>query len=459
MKNFTYRKHLDAIRGFACIAVVLFHTDLPLLSNGFVGVDVFFVLSGYLISSILIRQIAQIGSVNFSEFYCRRFRRLFPASCVTLILTALLYRLREVPEYVEKHAPTFIASSLYYENWYGLTIAMDYFTDKGSDQSPVVHFWSLSIEEQFYLFFPICLFLICKLFCNNLYYIFNCFLILFAGSMYVNYRLWTQSEMISYFSTFGRVYQLIIGTLLAIIIFSVEKSDKTKQKVDKFLSTEAKNVLDFLSGLIIFAFVQIIISCEMPAYYMGIVTSFMTFMLIFTLEFSAEDGLVKKYFLHNPIISLLGKISYGMYLTHVPICKFGDIFAIFPENLHQRAFLIFILTVFVSVIFQYAIEAPVAKNVVINKETVKRVLIFFTILTVLQPLLLGCILYSSFPINQLGFQKDLEPTDELCSRVKKLGSVLLTGDSYTLAWIKPFRDVHKGCNFTFRYSAYFEKFE
>ena len=86
------------------------------------------------------------GHLDLSNFYSRRFIRLFPASCFVLLTTAVSFKLFELPEYVKQHKMSFIASALCFENWYGLHIALDYFTDEGTDQSPVVHFWSLSVE-------------------------------------------------------------------------------------------------------------------------------------------------------------------------------------------------------------------------------------------------------------------------------------------------------------------------
>ena len=132
-----YRKHLDAIRGLACVAVVLFHCKVPFMVNGWIGVDMFFVLSGFLITSILLRELLESDRLNFRRFYCRRFVRLFPASATVLGITAVLFRYTEMPQYVRMHKQSFVASALYFQNWHGLSIALDYFTDEGSDHSLV----------------------------------------------------------------------------------------------------------------------------------------------------------------------------------------------------------------------------------------------------------------------------------------------------------------------------------
>ena len=113
--QFEHRIHLDAIRGLACIAVVLFHCEVPGFSNGFVGVDVFFVLSGYLISSKLLRELVSNGGLDVAGFYCRRFKRLFPASAAVLIVTAMLYKIFEIPKLVSEHKMSFVAASLYFQ--------------------------------------------------------------------------------------------------------------------------------------------------------------------------------------------------------------------------------------------------------------------------------------------------------------------------------------------------------
>ena len=152
----SYRPQLDGMRAVAVYLVVLFHAGYQRFSGGFIGVDVFFVLSGYLVTQLLLRDLSSLGNIRFSRFYARRYRRLLPASFVVLIVTAVVYSSIASPAEVAGAVNGFKSAFLYATNWYFITESTDYF---GADvsQNPVLHFWSLAIEEQFYLLWPIVL--------------------------------------------------------------------------------------------------------------------------------------------------------------------------------------------------------------------------------------------------------------------------------------------------------------
>ena len=325
MLKFKHRKHLDSIRGLACLLVILFHCGCHALSNGYVGVDVFFVLSGYLITSILLRELYNNDRIDLCKFYSRRFTRLFPASCVVLISTAIVYKFIELPEYTERHKNSFLWSSLYGQNWYALRIATDYFTEKGSDQSPVIHFWSLSIEEQFYFIYPLLLTVLWAVCRKNLNYLFFIFVVSFFITSAYNILLWYENPMISYFSTFGRVYQLLAGSVLAVVILLNETKNyfnlQPEQKESKI-----ERVSDYLSGFLLLLMLFVVLFfTHINSLLLGQITVMGSFVIFTLLEISSVDGQVKTKFFENKIICFIGKISYGMYLCHVPITKFGDI--------------------------------------------------------------------------------------------------------------------------------------
>jgi peptidoglycan/LPS O-acetylase OafA/YrhL len=152
----SYRPFLDGLRAVAVYLVVLFHAGSDRFSGGFVGVDVFFVLSGFLVTQLLLRDVEATGSVSFRRFYARRFRRLLPAAFVALVVTALVFAALASPVEVADALGGFKASFLYSANWYFIDQSADYF---GADlaTNPVLHFWSLAVEEQFYLVWPLLL--------------------------------------------------------------------------------------------------------------------------------------------------------------------------------------------------------------------------------------------------------------------------------------------------------------
>ena len=151
-----YRPHLDGLRAVAVYLVVIFHAGAYRFLGGFIGVDVFFVLSGYLVTQLLMRDLVGGGSIRFVRFYARRMRRLLPASAVLLLVTAVVYSAIASPADVVNAVGSFKAAFLYVANWYFIHQSSDYFATNVST-SPVVHFWSLAIEEQFYLVWPVLL--------------------------------------------------------------------------------------------------------------------------------------------------------------------------------------------------------------------------------------------------------------------------------------------------------------
>ena len=147
-----YRPDIDGLRAVAVVPVVLYHAGVPALTGGFVGVDVFFVISGYLITGIVAAGIAA-GSFSIVEFYERRARRILPALFVVLAASVAAGWWLLLPEPLERFAKSLLAATLFGSNFWFLDSARDYFAP-GSDFAPLLHTWSLAVEEQFYLFFP-----------------------------------------------------------------------------------------------------------------------------------------------------------------------------------------------------------------------------------------------------------------------------------------------------------------
>ena len=147
------RDDIEGLRAIAVLLVVAYHAGVRQVSGGFVGVDVFFVLSGYLITGILLRQVMATGRVDYVQFYARRMRRLLPAATLTLLVILAAGSLLLGP--MERIEPSLsaVATALYSSNGFFLTRAVDYFA-AASETNPLLHTWSLAVEEQFYLIWP-----------------------------------------------------------------------------------------------------------------------------------------------------------------------------------------------------------------------------------------------------------------------------------------------------------------
>ncbi|KAF0708340.1 hypothetical protein As57867_006364, partial [Aphanomyces stellatus] len=150
--SITYRPDIDGLRALAVIPVVIFHAYPELLPGGFIGVDIFFVISGFLISSILYKEHAK-GKFTYADFYARRIRRIFPALILVLGFTLVLGCLWLLAKPLKTMAATLVAGGLFSANLQLLSYEEGYF-DASIKENPLLHLWSLGVEEQFYILWP-----------------------------------------------------------------------------------------------------------------------------------------------------------------------------------------------------------------------------------------------------------------------------------------------------------------
>jgi peptidoglycan/LPS O-acetylase OafA/YrhL len=171
-----YRADIDGLRALAVLSVVFFHVGHTLFSGGYVGVDIFFVISGYLITTIIVKDIAN-NQFSLSQFYERRFRRILPALTVVIIFSLIVGAMLLPPSGLVDLGQSAVATSLFSSNIL-FYLESGYF-DGPAELKPLLHTWSLAVEEQYYIFFPLLLILIAKV---NVKYYLRCLLILGALS-------------------------------------------------------------------------------------------------------------------------------------------------------------------------------------------------------------------------------------------------------------------------------------
>jgi peptidoglycan/LPS O-acetylase OafA/YrhL len=209
------RKDIQALRAVAVLMVVIFHLWPNRLTGGFAGVDVFFVISGFLISGSLFEELANSSRIKLAQFWGRRARRLLPAALLVIALTAIV-SLFVVPAFTrQSFFGEAIASTFYFENWQLAASATNYF---GGEPSPFQHYWSLAVEEQFYVVWPVLLTLIAVAFRKRRSGAIRVFLGLatvasFLYSLYLSYAL----PSLAYFNTFGRVWEFGLGAAVALL--------------------------------------------------------------------------------------------------------------------------------------------------------------------------------------------------------------------------------------------------
>ena len=311
-RSLEYRPYLDGLRAVAVLLVFVFHAARPAMPGGFIGVDVFFVLSGYLITRILISQHGAKGRIDVPGFYARRIRRLMPAVIVVVLVVVgreaiygdileLGSRLRDA-----------IATLFYVENWNLISQADQYFAESTS-VSPLRHAWSLSIEEQFYVLWPLLLIPILALWRRRPRWAVLVVLGLVVLSALAMLFLYQPDFVVrAYYGTDSRVHQPLLGALLAFVV----SRGPLRAGLER-----PNRAMPFVAGASVLALVFFAeyFKGDSSAYYRGgsLVVAGITAVLILALEW-APQGWVARGLAWNPMRQL-GRISYGFYLWHWPI--------------------------------------------------------------------------------------------------------------------------------------------
>jgi peptidoglycan/LPS O-acetylase OafA/YrhL len=215
-----FRPDVEGLRAVAVGVVLLYHAGVPFAPGGYVGVDVFFVISGFLITGLLVRELESTGAVSLARFYSRRAKRLLPLTVVVLGTVVLLSWLLFDPVRMDEVSLGVVASGLYVMNWLLAARATDYFA-AGLQASPVQHFWTLAVEEQFYLLWPTVLLIVAWWSRRTGRGLRPVIAVAFAAIMvsslaYSVYSTESQAGA-AYFSTFTRGWELALGGMLALV--------------------------------------------------------------------------------------------------------------------------------------------------------------------------------------------------------------------------------------------------
>ena len=215
-----FRPDVEGLRAVAIAAVLLCHAGLPFFAGGYVGVDVFFVISGFLITRLLLGELESTGGLSLRRFYARRARRLLPLSAVLLASVGILSVLLLSPVRAVEVSGDIVSSALYTANWHFAAQSVDYFA-QDIEPSPVLHLWSLAIEEQFYVVWPSLLLAVTWLARRRVYSvrpaIWVTLALVLAGSFALGVTLTADQPAAAYFSTFGRAWELGLGAALALL--------------------------------------------------------------------------------------------------------------------------------------------------------------------------------------------------------------------------------------------------
>ena len=297
-----FRPEVDGLRAVAIIPVLLFHAGISAFAGGFFGVDVFFVISGYLITMQLATS-EKTGWQLLRNFYHRRIRRLFPAIAVVSLSTALIAFLIMTPSQLKPFFSSFTATQVFFQNFY-LWQNSGYW-DQSLETSPLMHTWSLAVEEQFYFLFPF-LFVFTKIRKST-----NV-LITIAGAVFVvsffaaTTRLGT-SSIGAFFLLPYRAWELMAGALVALYEFKRHGQPQTRQRLQKSLA-------DLGLALILIS----IVVGDKNTYHPGFMTLLPVVGTSLVIAFGRQSTVTSKI-LSKRLFTDIGKLSYGLYLWHFPI--------------------------------------------------------------------------------------------------------------------------------------------
>ncbi len=373
-----YVPSLDGVRALAVLAVMVFHSGLPYLAGGFFGVDAFFVLSGFLITTLLLVEWRRSGTVRLRAFWARRARRLLPALLV-LVVVVVLYATFAVPEgtYPGLRADA-LAALFYVANWHFIAAGGNYFVQTGA-VSPLTHTWSLAVEEQFYVVWPLVLLGVLRLFRRLVPLLAVAIVGAIASTveMSVLYRHGVDLTRL-YYGTDTHAQSLMVGVALAVALAigparspagatSAHRGEPGTEPVDGWgwspMARRSRAVVA-LAGVIGFLLVGALwwrIHYDSPFLWQGgFLLADVGVAAVLLSAVSLPRGLLARGLSTAPL-RYLGRISYGMYLWHFPLFLWVD-----EERTGLTGGLLFVvrlaITLVVATASYYVVEKPIRRG-------------------------------------------------------------------------------------------------
>ncbi len=425
-----FREDLEGLRAVAVLLVLLYHAKVPGFSGGYAGVDVFFVLSGFLITGLLLRELETSGRINLAAFYARRLRRILPAALVSLAFTIAASVWLLPPLRVSEVARDGLYAALYASNVRFAVQATDYLQAE-VDPSPVLHFWSLGVEEQFYLFWPALVLLTAHRVRRFLPYVGGMILLVTGASFAMSLHLTRANAPWAFFSLPTRAWELGIGGLLAVCARPIGR-----------LPAVGATLLGWIGiGMLILTAPWLRSTTPFP----GVAAVLPTIGAAFVIAAGVREPLVAPArALANRLFRFLGRISYSLYLWHWPML-------ILPVALLEKELslpvriAVGIATIPVGAISQRLVEEPIRRGKIVGTVPQKNLLLAAAATSCVALYSLGVARLSSVDIAGTdlprvyhdGCHLNFKRTQNGTCAYGKLGSektIILFGDSHAAQW-------------------------
>ncbi|HFC0837683.1 TPA: acyltransferase family protein [Neisseria gonorrhoeae] len=384
MQAVRYRPEIDGLRAVAVLSVIIFHLNNRWLPGGFLGVDIFFVISGFLITNIILSEI-QNGSFSFRDFYTRRIKRIYPAFIAAVSLASVIASQIFLYEDFNQMRKTIELSTVFLSNIY-LGFRLGYF-DLSADENPVLHIWSLAVEEQYYLLYPLLLIFCCKK-TKSLRALRHISIILFlilTATSFLPAAFYTDilNQPNTYYLSTLRFPELLVGSLLAVYGQTQNGRRQTENGKRQLLS------LLCFGALLVCLFV---IDKHDP--FIPGITLLLPCLLTALLIRSMQYGTLPTRILSASPIVFVGKISYSLYLYHWIFISFAHYITGDKQLGLPAVSAVAALTAGFSLLSYYLIEQPLRKR----KMTFKKA--FFCLYLAPSLMLVGYNLYSRGILKQ-----------------------------------------------------------
>jgi len=372
-----YRPDIDGLRAVAILSVVGFHAFPNWIKGGFVGVDVFFIISGYLITSVILSSLDK-GTFSFSEFYARRIKRIFPALIVVLTTCFVLGWFVLLPDEYQQLGKHIAAGSGFMSNFFFWEEA-GYF-DNSAITKPLLHLWSLGIEEQYYIAWPLLLYLAWKQHFKFLIFAGLIMIISFATNVDIRHS----DPVRAFYSPFTRFWELLLGSLLAYLtLHKINLHDKTMHMFGSAFDKSNSAVspgggwmrhAQSVCGVLLIGIAVLLVTKEraFPGFW-ALLPTVGAYLIIS----AGPHAWLNRIVLSHRVMVWFGLISYPFYLWHWPLLSFARIIESEPPSLEIR-----IIAILSSILLASLTYELVEKPVRFNKDIKYKVITLFTLMTI-----------------------------------------------------------------------------